>query len=786
MTSKLQIILDAQTSAASAELNSISGDIRNLGTAATESSAEMVGLGESTTATAESMAGMSEAGRVLTQSEIDATAATTAAATAAGELTAVTAEEIAAVEAAAAADVSAAAATEEMAAASMTAKEAMSGLMSAGLAVGAVMLATKAAYDNTIGSASELGDQVRRLGMDIGASAEDASKLIYASTIVGVSVDTLTHALDAAVRAMKSNRSEGIEPNIEGLATLADMYNALPPGVQRVQFLMDNFGKSGAEMGELMQLGGQGIRDMGDQATAAGAVLTEQAAAGLEIYDRKVNKLGADVKAAGTQLGLMVLGLDDQAVAVGLGNEAIAKGIITENDWNIIRANAESGVKSYAVSIQELTDKIKQHDQALDQDADKAAAVAVATQAQADAFHGMADNVSALTSRYPALTQGERDLADAAADVAKAVDDQRIAQLVQAGVAGTVTKNTDAYNKVLDGNAAKIKALQDEIAKYTALQGQSITVVDKGQYSAEQLAVAQERLSIAEERLNEYHGKSQASLDSLRLSVDQAQAKVVEMSGHLADATTTTADYSTKIGEDTAALNELTGANNDAQTAMREANKEFVYQQATAGLTGQALLDVSLAMGEIDEPTYNAETAIMASRQAFDEHKITLEQFEADLLGVTNVLNGIPQATAGVPDALGASEDAFYGAAAAAAAATTNIADMAAAEAALHDANVTITTTFLSVYGPSGPGYEPPRRAAGGPVLAGMPYMVGENGPEPFVPSQNGTIYPHGTQVRGAGGGDTINNYIYDTKTAALVASDARQRKLAKLNGYMN
>jgi hypothetical protein len=35
------------------------------------------------------------------------------------------------------------------------------------------------------------------------------------------------------------------------------------------------------------------------------------------------------------------------------------------------------------------------------------------------------------------------------------------------------------------------------------------------------------------------------------------------------------------------------------------------------------------------------------------------------------------------------------------------------------------------------------RRASGGPVLAGQMYLVGERGPEPFIPATNGTILPH-------------------------------------------
>lgn len=46
-------------------------------------------------------------------------------------------------------------------------------------------------------------------------------------------------------------------------------------------------------------------------------------------------------------------------------------------------------------------------------------------------------------------------------------------------------------------------------------------------------------------------------------------------------------------------------------------------------------------------------------------------------------------------------------------------------------------------------------RASGGPVSAGSPYMVGERGPELFVPERSGTIVPNG-----AGGNVTVNIHV--------------------------
>jgi antitoxin component HigA of HigAB toxin-antitoxin module len=85
------------------------------------------------------------------------------------------------------------------------------------------------------------------LGRTIGATPEEASKLIQAADDVQISYETLTTALEAAIR-------KGVEPTIEGLGGLADQYNAIQDPIERTKFLMDNFGRSGADLAPLMEL----------------------------------------------------------------------------------------------------------------------------------------------------------------------------------------------------------------------------------------------------------------------------------------------------------------------------------------------------------------------------------------------------------------------------------------------------------------------------------------------------------------------------------------------------
>lgn len=85
--------------------------------------------------------------------------------------------------------------------------------------------------------------------------------------------------------------------------------------------------------------------------------------------------------------------------------------------------------------------------------------------------------------------------------------------------------------------------------------------------------------------------------------------------------------------------------------------------------------------------------------------------------------------------------------------------------------------------GGSAPGSHPPgKRAGGGPVYAGVSYIVGEQGTELFVPASSGRIMPSS-----AGGGGTVivNQYNYTAAAAALSNALVRQARMSGLNRSM-
>jgi phage-related minor tail protein len=72
-------------------------------------------------------------------------------------------------------------------------------------------------------------------------------------------------------------------------------------------------------------------------------------------------------------------------------------------------------------------------------------------------------------------------------------------------------------------------------------------------------------------------------------------------------------------------------------------------------------------------------------------------------------------------------------------------------------------------------------RADGGPVSAGAPYLVGERGPELFVPAANGSIVPHGAGAVYVSAPITVNGPVLGSDAALQRAVEA-----AVLNGLRN
>jgi len=81
---------------------------------------------------------------------------------------------------------------------------------------------------------------------------------------------------------------------------------------------------------------------------------------------------------------------------------------------------------------------------------------------------------------------------------------------------------------------------------------------------------------------------------------------------------------------------------------------------------------------------------------------------------------------------------------------------------------------MVGKFGTFGPNYGIAQRAIGGPVTAGSPYLVGERGPELFMPSRGGSIIPN--NALGGGGTSVVVNV--DASGSSVQGDQAQSRQL--------
>jgi tape measure domain-containing protein len=114
--------------------------------------------------------------------------------------------------------------------------------------------------------------------------------------------------------------------------------------------------------------------------------------------------------------------------------------------------------------------------------------------------------------------------------------------------------------------------------------------------------------------------------------------------------------------------------------------------------------------------------------------------------------------------------------------------DVNAALAGITDRNVHVRVQVDTTTGQTYQA-ESKHRAMGGPVTAGVPYIVGEKGLELFVPTQSGTIIPNhkvGSSSSGGGGGDTHihlnlgSGFVGSAREIGVAFSEALQRARAQ------
>jgi hypothetical protein len=580
----------------------------------------------------------------------------------------------------------------------------------------------------TVGPTVELAKQVRDLGRSIGATPEEASKLIQAADDMGVSVGTLEAGLKAAIR-------KGVEPTVDGIGKLADEYNAIQDPIARTKFLMDNFGRSGADLAPLMEQGAAGIEALGDAAEKAGLVMDQEAVQAAREYEIALDTLQDTVLATKIAIGQQLvpvltdvmtkMSTYDMALA-SLG-EAHEAGLLTYGE--VVKAHyaVNLGFRTSADVLAETTALLEEHNRPLEISAERWDTMGDAAEAAAKKTALLAEASARTSMRLAAQDGYTRALAGHTYELSEATEAVVQSSVsLEAGLAGDVTKAFTDYQDVLEETTPEIERLRGEIEKYTRMQGMSVTVTGEATTSNAEYELAAIQAANATKKWQEYSGANREEQLKLQLAAEAATEKVVKLGEGFGTSETFTLNYTKKLAELNTELAENEAANLAASLAMQESIKQFVYQQLAVEGDAEANLILARNLGLIDEASYQSAEAARILKGAYEEGKFSADQFgvSADLL--------------------------------------------AKAIAALQDKHVTITvdTIYNEIHnqvireatqaaGGQGGGvsegvFDPKNeRQLGGPVYTGNMYTVNEGGKgESFWPEQNGFVMDNADTMR--------------------------------------
>lgn len=192
----------------------------------------------------------------------------------------------------------------------------------AGAIIGTALVAGAAAAGVAIKSAIDSGDEISKLAQKIGIPTEALSRLSFAAELSDVSLSQLQSGISRLVRTQTEAATEGtkmarlfdaigvsaknsdgtLRASDEVLRDLADRFKTLPDGAEKTALALDIFGRSGAELIPLLNLGADGLAEMDRQADIFGRTISTETGRQMEAFNDQVTRLTGAWKGFSNQL----------------------------------------------------------------------------------------------------------------------------------------------------------------------------------------------------------------------------------------------------------------------------------------------------------------------------------------------------------------------------------------------------------------------------------------------------------------------------------------------------
>lgn len=260
----------------------------------------------------------------------------------------------------------------------------------------------------------------------------------------------------------------------------------------------------------------------------------------------------------------------------------------------------------------------------------------------------------------------------------------------------------------------------------TALQNEKEQVERLGLVYDQHLGYIKDGVLLTGEQVNEMKAADRAN-QAWTASLEAQADAYFELHPQIQDAIVDYSDLETAI--------------DDVNVLMKDYTAELLFNQAAAGLDSEASIMLAEKMGLIDEETSGAMDRLAGFRKMLADGKITVAEYTSLVSGLDRSIRGIPDKTIHLRIRGDIDNDARI---------AMNMSGQGA------NPYIGLTTS---------------NRAVGGPVSANTPYIVGEVGPELFVPNSSGSIVPN-NQL--SGGGAVVNFYY----SPAISLSDRTEAEM--------
>ncbi len=230
------------------------------------------------------------------------------------------------------------------------------------LAIGAVITGAVAGVVKLTASIAESGDTFAKEGKKIGITASALQELSFAADRAGADSNKLVKAIAKMGKNITDARLKGIGPFVDQMdalgisieefdglspeeifSKLADTVQGIEDPITRSAFAMDVFGKSGRDLIPLLAEGSEGIANMRGEAQRLGFSMSDEVAAGSEVFVDSMTDLKGVLGGLKFQIGGALIPVIGEQV------EALKEWIVQNKD--LIASKAPEFVAKFAAGL---------------------------------------------------------------------------------------------------------------------------------------------------------------------------------------------------------------------------------------------------------------------------------------------------------------------------------------------------------------------------------------------------------------------------------------------------